>query len=89
MSATRTPVYSGNRRVPGLYERTLADGWPSAGAREGRLARTLVFPFAAEWQGRVFAEEEVTVYFKVADGETVVFTAIARYGAGFPRGGVT
>lgn len=26
MSATRTPVYSGTRRVPGLYERTLADG---------------------------------------------------------------
>lgn len=26
MTATRRPVYSGNRRVPGLYERTLADG---------------------------------------------------------------
>jgi integrase len=26
VSATRTPVYSGSRRVPGLYERTLADG---------------------------------------------------------------
>jgi integrase len=25
-AATRRPVYSGNRRVPGLYERTLADG---------------------------------------------------------------
>jgi hypothetical protein len=24
-AATHTPVYSGNRRVPGLYERTLAD----------------------------------------------------------------
>ena len=23
---SRRPVYSGNRRVPGLYERTLADG---------------------------------------------------------------
>ena len=26
MSAARTPVNSGNRRVPGLYERRLADG---------------------------------------------------------------
>jgi integrase len=26
VSATRTPVFSGTRRVPGLYERTLADG---------------------------------------------------------------
>jgi hypothetical protein len=25
-AATRKPVYSGNRRVPGLYERRLADG---------------------------------------------------------------
>src|SRR5262245_18849316 len=25
-ASTRTAVYSGNRRVPGLYERTLADG---------------------------------------------------------------
>jgi len=25
-AATRKPVYTGNRRVPGLYERTLADG---------------------------------------------------------------
>lgn len=25
-AATRRPVYTGNRRVPGLYERTLADG---------------------------------------------------------------
>lgn len=26
MTAARRPVYSGNRRIPGLYERTLADG---------------------------------------------------------------
>jgi integrase len=26
MSATRSPVYSGTRRIPGLYERTLANG---------------------------------------------------------------
>jgi integrase len=48
-ASTRRPVYSGNRRVPGLYERTLADGstvydvafWRNGGVVRHRLeART-------------------------------------------------
>lgn len=66
-------------------EDVLTRGWRALGARPGTSARRLVFPLDGEWQGRRFEEKEVTVYFKDVDGRLVVLTAIARYGADFPR----
>jgi len=62
---------------------TLAAGWPAADAKPGTTGKTLVFR-GQYWRGRkVYAEKEVTVYTKEAQGRTIVLTAKARYGQGF------
>jgi hypothetical protein len=78
-----------NRRGVNASEvdETFERGWPCGDARSGVECRTRVFVYDAEWEGRWYAEKEVTVYFKYDDGELVWITAKARYGSGFPRGG--
>lgn len=72
--------------TPQEVEETLAHGWPCGDARPGAECRVAVFRFEADWEGRWFAEKELTVYFKY-DGDQFIFVTLkTRYGAGFPRG---
>jgi hypothetical protein len=66
-------------------ERTINDGWQATDAKQGTLGKVLVFPYEKEWEGRFFAEKEVTVYYKVRGEECILLTVKARYGQGFRR----
>ncbi len=65
-------------------ERTLAEGWPADDAKQGTLGKVLVFAYNKEWEGRFYAEKEVTVYYKLGVG-LILLTVKARYGQGFPQ----
>lgn len=64
----------------------LKNGWRAGDCRPGTYGRVWVFPYHAEWEGRFYEEKEVTVYYKVKDGQIVLLTVKARYGEGFERG---
>jgi phenolic acid decarboxylase len=51
------------------------------------LGKTFVFPYNREWEGRLYEEKEVTVYYKVVGDRIIILTVIARYGSGFSKGG--
>ena len=68
-------------------ERTLNDGWSATDARPGVLGKVMVFQYQKEWEGRYYAEVEVTVYYKLTQEGLVLLTVKARYGKGFARGG--
>ncbi len=70
-------------------QQTLAAGWQATDGRPGTLGKVFVFSYKAEWEGRLYDEKEVTVYYKMKDGEIVLLTAKARYGQGFLRGGIS
>jgi hypothetical protein len=56
-------------------------------AKAGTTGKVFVFPYDADWEGKCFAEKEVTVYYKRVNGELVVLTVKARYGESFLKGG--
>ncbi len=60
-------------------------GWEAEDAKPGTVGRTYVFPFGQEWEGRLYLEKEVTVYFKPRSGKSLLLTVKARYGSGFQR----
>jgi hypothetical protein len=66
-------------------QETLARGRDAEDAQEGTFGKVLAFPFNAEWEGKVFEEKEITVYYKYKHDEFVLLTAKARYGSGFTR----
>lgn len=66
--------------------RTLAYGWEASDAKPGVLGKVMVFTWDAEWEGQVYSEKEVTVYYKRASSGIVVLTVKARYGTGFRKG---
>lgn len=68
-------------------EIVLNQGWEVKDAKEGTLGRAFVFPHNQDWEGTLQEEKEVTVYYKIKGGRTILLTAIARYGKGFIRGG--
>lgn len=43
--------------------RALTEGWEAADAKPGTLEKMLVFPYDREWEGQIYEEKEVTVYF--------------------------
>ena len=43
-------------------QRTLDEGWEADDAKVGTAGKVFVFPYNAEWEGKTFAEKEVTVY---------------------------
>jgi len=43
-------------------ERTLKAGRLADDAKPGTVGKVFVFPFGREWEGKSFAEKEVTVY---------------------------
>ncbi|MEW6718202.1 MAG: hypothetical protein AB1345_12005 [Chloroflexota bacterium] len=67
-------------------QKVLDHGWQAKDAKQGTLGKVLVFPYAAEWEGQIYSEKEVTVYYKVIDKEIVLLTVKARYGQGFMKG---
>jgi len=68
-------------------ETTLDKGWEADDAKAGTTGKVFVFPYDADWEGKCFAEKEVTVYYKLIGGKAVLLTVKARYGKSFPRGG--
>jgi hypothetical protein len=68
-------------------QRILDEGWEADDAKAGTAGRVFIFPYNAEWEGKTFAEKEVTVYYKLAAGKVVLLTVKARYGKSFPKGG--
>jgi len=67
-------------------QQALRYGWRATDCRPGTLGQVLVFLYRAEWEGRFYDEKEVTVYYKVKDGQLILLTVKARYGEGFLRG---
>jgi hypothetical protein len=41
-------------------EQTLNGGWEAADAKSATLGKVMVFPYAAEWEGQLYAEKEVS-----------------------------
>jgi len=68
-------------------EKTLKEGDEAVDAKSGTEGKVLVFPYNSEWEGKTFAEKEVTVYYKVVSGKIVMLTVKARYGKAFVKGG--
>jgi len=66
-------------------ELTLKEGWEAADAKIGTLGKSLVFAYAAEWEGEFYLVKEVTVYYKRTEKGIILLTVKARYGQGFPR----
>ena len=66
-------------------EHVLNEGWKAGDAKTGTLGKVLVFAYRGEWEGQFYYEKEVTVYYKVTEGEIRLLTAKARYGKDFPR----
>lgn len=66
-------------------EEAMNAGWTAADAKPGMCGKTMVFAYAAEWEGKSYPEKEVTVYYRVIEGKIVVLTVKARYGSSFPR----
>jgi len=68
-------------------ETTLRDGWQAKDAKAGTAGKVFVFAHNGEWEGKKFAEKEVTVYYKFIRGKLVLLTVKARYGDSFLKGG--
>ena len=66
---------------------TLKDGWPAKDAKQGTYWKVCLFAYNTEWVGRVFAEKEVSVYYKLEGDNPIVLTVKARYGDSFERDG--
>ena len=68
-------------------ERTLNEGWKAKDAKSGTVGKVFVFPYNRTWQGNLFAEKEVTVYYKVVNEGMALLTVKARYGKHFRKEG--
>ena len=68
-------------------ERTLNEGWKAKDAKPGTIGKVFIFPYNRTWQGDLFQEKEVTVYYKVIKEDIVLLTVKARYGKHFRKEG--
>ena len=67
----------------GEIEMTLNEGWIAKDAKPGTLGKLFVFPYNKIWEGKLFEEKEVCVYYKIVNDSIVLLTAKARYGKDF------
>jgi hypothetical protein len=67
-------------------QRTRDEGWSATDVRPSTFGKTFVFQYARDWEGSIYAEKEVTVYYKMVETGIIVLTVKARYGEGFVRG---
>ncbi len=70
-------------------EYVLNEGWNAKDAKTGTLGKVFVFQYNREWQGEVFEEKEVSVYYKLVHEDIMLLTVKARYGKDFSREGET
>lgn len=64
-------------------ERVLNEGWDATDTKSGTLGKVFVFPYNGIWEGELFEEKEVSVYYKMVDDIIMLLTVKARYGKGF------
>ena len=64
---------------------TLKSGWSAEDVKKGTSGKVYVFEYEKEWVGKVFAEKEVSVYYKIVKGRMMLLTVKARYGSNFPK----
>ena len=62
-------------------EIALNQGWEATDAKPGTQGKVFIFPYRAEWEGQLYEEKEVTVYYKVHRAEMLLLTVKARYGS--------
>jgi hypothetical protein len=68
-------------------EITLKNGWKADDAKTGMEGKVFVFSYNRKWEGKYFAEKEVTVYYKFIKGKILLLTVKSRYGENFSKGG--
>jgi len=68
-------------------ECVLNEGWNAKDAKTGTLGKVFVFQYNREWQGDLFKEKEVSVYFKLINEDIILLTVKARYGKDFVKEG--
>ncbi len=65
---------------------TLNEGTDATDCKPGTHGKVMSFQYNKEWEGKVFEEKEVTVYYKIKAKEKFLLTVKARYGKGFKKG---
>ena len=61
-------------------EAVLNGGREATDAKPGTLGKLFVFEYNGIWEGKLFEEKEVSVYYKFINDTMVLLTAKARYG---------
>jgi len=64
-------------------ERVLNEGQEATDAKPGTLGKVFVFLYNGMWEGKLFEEKEVSVYYKLVNDRMMLLTVKARYGKGF------
>jgi hypothetical protein len=67
-------------------EEALAKGKEAKDTKPGTYGKVLAFPYNDYWEEQVYAQKEVTVYYKLAGDKIIVLTVKARYGEHFEEG---
>jgi hypothetical protein len=64
-------------------ETTLNEGWNAKDAKPGTIGKVFVFSYNKIWEGKLFDEKEVSVYYKIVSDSMMLLTVKARYGKDF------
>ena len=56
-------------------EKVLNEGWEATDAKPGTIGKVFVFLYNGMWEGRLFEEKEVSVYYKLVNDTMVLLTA--------------
>lgn len=62
-------------------------GWEAGDAKPGTIGKVFIFPYNEMWEGKLYEEKEVSVYYKLSDDKIMLLTVKARYGKGFLKEG--
>lgn len=66
-------------------QKALNEGKDAADCKPGTYGKVMRFRYNKEWEGKVFEEKEVTVYYKIKNKEITLLTVKARYGKEFGK----
>jgi len=64
-------------------EKVLNEGLEATDTKPGTIGKVFVFLYNGMWEGKLFEEKEVSVYYKLVNDTMVLLTVKARYGKGF------
>jgi len=56
---------------------------PNLEPKPGTLGKVFVFVYNRIWEGKLFEEKEVSVYYRLVNNRVSLLTVKARYGKGF------